>query len=613
MEGKDKLHVMRVLMKERGYDAYIIPHGDQHDNEYIAESDERIKFISNFSGSNGIGLVTQDIALMWTDGRYFIQIEKELYPGWQMKKLGEGEESLTQYISKNLPKNYTIAMDYSLFTQDRAETIKAKLIGYTFVDDKNNLIDDIWGTLKPKYGNSKVLILEEKFTGKSVLSKYKVLDMMLSTMIIPKGNKKEEEEEEGEKEPENYRLLISCLDDIAWFLNLRGNDIPYNPLFFSYALFCRKNGELFTQLFVNKEKFDTPEIQKYCEDNKIILFNYDEIIQELEKSDENLITFYEGGNTNHRMYETIYNLKQGTKKRLPFDLIEELKGIKNKVEIEGYRLANIKDSVALIKFFSWMEEELVTKNRTDLNEYQIGLKNKQVREDQENYMGESFAPICGCGANAAIIHYEQNENLHSDMNKNLIILCDTGAQYKEGTTDITRTVHYGNPTKKEKEMYTRVLLGNLSLERLIFKNGKKLKDLDAVPRSYLYMVAEDYQHGTSHGVGHFLNVHEGPYGLPLSPGNIITNEPGYYEKDNFGIRIENEVLVVVKDKEKNLLGFENLTFIPYERNLIDMDLISNDFKKYIDNFHKQCWDKLSPLLKDDQKALDYLKRKTAPL
>ena len=613
MEGKDKLHVMRVLMKERGYDAYIIPHGDQHDNEYIAESDERIKFISNFSGSNGIGLVTQDIALMWTDGRYFIQIEKELYPGWQMKKLGEGEESLTQYISKNLPKNYTIAMDYSLFTQDRAEAIKAKLIGYTFVDDKNNLIDDIWGTLKPKYGNSKVLILEEKFTGKSVLSKYKVLDMMLSTMIIPKGNTKEEEEEEGEKEPENYRLLISCLDDIAWFLNLRGNDIPYNPLFFSYALFCRKNGELFTQLFVNKEKFDTPEIKKYCEDNKIILFDYDEIIQELEKSDENLITFYEGGNTNHRMYETIYNLKQGTKKRLPFDLIEELKGIKNKVEIEGYRLANIKDSVALIKFFSWMEEELVTKNRTDLNEYQIGLKNKQVREDQENYMGESFAPICGCGANAAIIHYEQNENLHSDMNKNLIILCDTGAQYKEGTTDITRTVHYGNPTKKEKEMYTRVLLGNLSLERLIFKNGKKLKDLDAVPRSYLYMVAEDYQHATSHGVGHFLNVHEGPYGLPLSPGNIITNEPGYYEKDNFGIRIENEVLVVVKDKEKNLLGFENLTFIPYERNLIDMDLISNDFKKYIDNFHKQCWDKLSPLLKDDQKALDYLKRKTAPL
>ena len=259
-----------------------------------------------------------------------------------------------------------------------------------------------------------------------------------------------------------------------------------------------------------------------------------------------------------------------------------------------------------------MEDELVTKNRTDLNEYQIGLKNKEVRLEQEDYMGESFAPICGCGGNAAIIHYEQNENLHSDMNKNLIILCDTGAQYKNGTTDITRTVHYGQPTKKEKEMYTRVLLGNLSLERIMFKRGRSLYNLDSIPRSYLLMVGEDYKHGTSHGVGHFLNVHEG-HADPLEPGNIITNEPGYYEKDHFGIRIENEVLVVEKDKEKGLLGFENLTFIPYERNLIDMDLINNDFKKYIDDFHKQCWDKLSPLLKDDKKALDYLKRKTAPL
>ena len=226
-------------------------------------------------------------------------------------------------------------------------------------------------------------------------------------------------------------------------------------------------------------------------------------------------------------------------------------------------------------------------------------------------MGESFAPICAVGANAAIIHYEPNKDLHSDLNKDLIFLCDTGAQYKDGTTDITRTVHYGKPTKREKEMYTRVLLGNLSLERLIFKKGKTFGHLDMVPRSYLLMVGEDYLHGTTHGVGHFLNVHEGPYGKVLKVGNIITNEPGYYEEGNFGIRIENEVLVVEKDEKK--LGFENLTFVPYERNLIDIDLISNDFKDYIDNFHKQCFEKLSPFLKDDEKALDYLKRKTQPL
>ena len=602
MTGEDKLYIMRILMKERGYDAYIIPHGDQHNNEYIAESDERIKFISNFSGSNGIGLVTKDVALMWTDGRYYIQIEKELYPGWKMKKMGRDDESLSQYIINHLPKNITIGMDFSLFTQETASNIKNKLIDYKFIDDVNNIIDDIWGTLKPKYNVNKVLILPVEFTGQEVSQKYEIIDLALQIIIDSDGSL---------KNCKNYRMLISRLDDIAWLLNLRGNDIPYNPVFFSYALFCKTDEGLFTQLFVNTNKFDSPEIKKYCEENKIKLFDYNNILVELENCPNDVITFLDEESTNHRMYEKILEKCKDKLYFLNEDIIEDIKSVKNKVEINGYRNANLKDSIALIKFFSWMEEELVTKNRTDLNEYQIGVKNKQVREEQEHFMGESFAPICAAGPNAAIIHYEQNENLHSDANKNLIILCDTGAQYKDGTTDITRTVHYGNPTKREKEMYTRVLLGNLSLERLIFKKGKSLGQLDKVPRSYLNMVGEDYLHGTSHGVGHFLNVHEGPYGKPLRAGNLITNEPGYYEKDSFGIRIENEVLVVEKDE--NHLGFENLTFIPYERNLIDMSLISNDFRKYIDDFHKQCYEKLSPFLKNDEKALDYLKRKTQPL
>ena len=602
MTGEDKLYIMRILMKERGYDAYIIPHGDQHNNEYIAESDERIKFISNFSGSNGMGLVTKDVALMWTDGRYYIQIEKELYPGWKMKKMSRDDESLCQYILNNLPKNITIGMDFSLFTQETAENIKDKLKDYKFIDDINNIIDDIWGTLKPKYNVNKVLILPVEFTGIDVSQKYKIIDLAIQTII---------DSDESLQNCRNYRMLLSRLDDIAWLLNLRGNDIPYNPVFFSYALFCKNDEGLFTQLFVNKDKFDTPEIKKYCEENKIKLFDYNKILDELENCPNDVITFLDEESTNHRMYEKILEKGEDKLYFLTEDIIEDIKSVKNKVEINGYRNANLKDSIALIKFFSWMEEELVTKNRTDLNEYQIGVKNKQLREDQEHFMGESFAPICAAGPNAAIIHYEQNENLHSDANKNLIILCDTGAQYKDGTTDITRTVHYGKPTNREKEMYTRVLLGNLSLERLIFKKGKSLEQLDKVPRSYLNMVGEDYLHGTSHGVGHFLNVHEGPYGKPLRAGNLITNEPGYYEKDNFGIRIENEILVVEKDE--NHLGFENLTFIPYERNLIDMNLISNDFRKYIDDFHKQCYEKLSPFLKNDEKALDYLKRKTQPL
>ena len=441
-----------------------------------------------------------------------------------------------------------------------------------------------------------------QFTGKTVLEKYQIVDLALQTII---------ESDEELNKFSKYRMLISRLDDIAWLLNLRGNDIPYNPVFFSYALFCKDSDGISVQLFINREKVDSPEILKYLEDNKIKLYDYNQIFEQLENTSGDLLTFLDEENTNHRIYHKLTQLKKGKLKFLDEDIIEYIKSIKNKVEIEGYKKANLKDSVSLIKFFTWLEEELVTKNRTDLNEYQICLENKKCRESQENFMGESFAPICAGGANAAIIHYEPNKDLHSDVNKNLILLCDTGAQYKDGTTDITRTVHYGTPTKKEKEMYTRVLLGNLSLERLIFKKGKNLNNLDMVPRSYLLMVNEDYLHGTSHGVGHFLNVHEGPYGKALKAGNIITNEPGYYEKDNFGIRIENEVLVV--EKGENKLGFENLTLLPYERNLIDMDLISNDFKNYIDNFHKQCYEKLSPFLKDDVKALDYLKRKTQPL
>ena len=595
MKGDEKLCLLRILMKDKGYDAYIIPHGDQHDNEYIAEADERIKFISNFSGSNGIGLVTKDVALMWTDGRYYIQIEKELYPGWKMKKIEFGEESLSDYIYNNLSKKTKIGMDFSLFTQSRAKQIKNKLFEYEFIDDKENIIDTCWGKLKPKYSCNKVLILPEEYTGKSVLDKYKEVDEKIEQIIEP--NK-------------NYRLLINKLDDIAWLLNLRGNDIPYNPLFFSYALFYKTSKGFSTHLFVNKEKFDSPDLKKYCTENNIQLFDYKDISKELENTPEGISNIVDDKTTNHRMYIDIINAKKETF-FIREDIIENIKYIKNPIEIEGFRKANLKDSVALIKFFAWLEEELVTKNRKDLNEYEIGIKNKQVREDQENYMGESFAPICACGPNAAIIHYEQNENLHSDANKDLILLCDTGAQYKEGTTDITRTVHYGNPTEKEKEMYTRVLLGNLSLERLIFTRGNSLYNLDSIPRSYLNMVGEDYKHGTSHGVGHFLNVHEGPRGKPLKPGNIITNEPGYYKKDSFGIRIENEVLVV--EKEGNMLGFENLTYLPYERNLIDMNLISSDFKKYIDDFHKKVFTKLSPFLKNDEKTLNYLKKKTEPL
>ena len=471
---------------------------------------------------------------------------------------------------------------------------------YTFVDDTNNIIDLLWGDKKPKYKTDKVMILSTEYTGASVEEKLNIVSNKLKE-LIPK--KKESFKK--------IRYLVSRLDDIAWILNLRGSDIPYNPVFFSFGLlYSTENGNYF-HLFSNKVKFDTPELIKYLDENKIILHDYTDIYQVLSTPSSDTLTFIDKVSTNSRLF-TIAKEKQGEEMCIFIDEdhIENIKSIKNEVELKGYRAANLRDSVALVKFFTWMEQELITKKRTDLNEYEIGLMNKKFREEQKFFMGESFAPICAAGPNAAIIHYEQNENLHSNMSIDQLILCDTGGQYLDGTTDITRTVHYGKPKDKEKEFYTRVLLGNLSLERCIFKKAS-LSNLDAIARSFLLQVAETYNHGTSHGVGHFLNVHEGPYGKPLFEGNVITNEPGYYEKDNFGIRIENMMVVVRKTPEK--LGFENITLVPYERNLIDLNLISPDMVKYIDDYHKKVWNTLSPLLENDKDALNYLKRKTKSL
>ncbi len=593
-------------MKEREYDIYLIPHSDQHGSEYLSDSDERIKFISGFSGSNGIGLVTQSKAIMFTDGRYFIQIEKELYQGWEFRKMND-ENDIIDYILDNFQDEAKIGMDFHLFSSEKAFDIMNQLKEFEFIDDKNNIIDDIWGTLKPQYANNPLMILPVEFTGLTVKDKFNLLDSKL---------KKEIKSRPKCVRYNKFRLLINRLDDIAWLLNLRGSDIKYNPVFFSYAVFYSFPDELSLDLFIDENKFNhsnKEELEKYFKENNISVLPYEDIYEELYNTEEDIFTLLDVESTNCRILNQLINSKSINIDLISTILIEDIKSVKNVVEIEGYKNANIKDCVALIKFFSWLEEELVTKNRTDLNEYEIGLQNKKFREEQENYMGESYAPICACGENSAIIHYEQNENLHSIMTKDKIILCDTGGHYKDGTTDITRTVHYGTPTSQQKEIFTRVLLGNLFLEKMQFKRGKTFEDIDPVARQFLFMKGLDFLHDTSHGVGHFLNVHEGPYGKPLQEGNIITNEPGYYEKDNFGVRIENELLVI--KKEEGYLGFENLTFLPYERNLIDMDLISGEFKKYIDDYHKKVFEILSPFLDKtkDEKVLDYLKRKTQPL
>lgn len=450
---------------------------------------------------------------------------------------------------------------------------------------------------KPSYCKDKVLILPVKYAGLTSLEKYAIIGNQIKEMISSKG-----------RTFKQVRLLVSTLDDIAWLTNLRGNDIPYNPVFFSFALlYMNDQGEML-HLFSDKVKYDSKEIKEHLALNKIILHDYKDIYTELSVSVQDTLTVFDSSSTNMKIYKIIEKSKEGTYEEIPVNIIEKVKSIKNQTELKGYVNSSIRDSAALVKFFAWLENEVGIK-KTTLNEYEIGVQNKKFREEQELFMGESFHPICGTGPNAAVIHYEQTKENNSPMTNDKIILCDTGGQYLDGTTDVTRTVHNGAPTQREKEMYTRVLLGNLSLERLTFKPSRTVfSSIDKVARSFLNHVGEDYNHSTTHGVGHFLNVHEGPYSKVLEEGNVLTNEPGYYEQNAFGIRIENMLVVITKG---NRLGFQNITLVPYERNLLDYSLISQDMLSYINDYHKRVREVLEPLLKGDEIALDYLKRKTA--
>ena len=346
---------------------------------------------------------------MWTDGRYYSQIARQLYPGWKMMKIEKNEISLTDYIKKNLPKGKTIAMDYNLFTKsikntlfiflDIAGSIIIKLYDYKFVHDDNNIIDVIWGSDKPKYKKDPILILPVEYTGKSCLDKYKEIKEKIDEEIQNELKKKKK------KNFTKKRYLISKLDCLAWTLNLRGQDISYNPLFFSYGLLYFTENDYYFHLFSDKDKFNKPEIESYLKENKITLFDYNEIYTELLKTDENTLTIADQQSTNYKMYKLIFS-KESNTISLQKNIIEHIKCIKNPVEISGYKKCNIRDCVALLKLFSWIEDELKVKKRTDLNEYEIGLQGKKFREEQELFMGESFAPICAAGPNAAIIHYD---------------------------------------------------------------------------------------------------------------------------------------------------------------------------------------------------------------
>ncbi|XP_027349794.1 aminopeptidase P2 isoform X2 [Abrus precatorius] len=583
-DAEPKLIALRHLFSEPGVniDAYVIPSHDAHQSEFIAECYSRRAYVSGFTGSAGTAVVTKDKAALWTDGRYFLQAEKQLNSNWILMRAGNpGVPTTSEWLNHVLPPGARVGIDPFLFTSDAAEELKGVIsknnheLVYLY---NTNLVDEIWKESRPKSPNKPVRVHSLKYAGLDVPSKLS----SLRSELVDAGSS---------------AIVISMLDEIAWLLNLRGSDIPHSPVAYAY-LIVEING---AKLFIDDSKI-TEEVSELLKRANIEIRPYNSIISEVESlaargaslwldtSSVNaaIVNAYEAAC--NRYYQNQESRHKTRKKGsdgsidhsdIPFAVhkvspVSLAKAIKNEAELEGMQNCHLRDAAALAQFWDWLETE-ITKDRI-LTEVEVSDKLLEFRSKQAGFLDNSFETISASGPNGAIIHYKPEPESCSIVHANKLFLLDSGAQYVDGTTDITRTVHFSVPTAREKECFTRVLQGHIALDQSIFPENTPGFVLDAFARSFLWKVGLDYRHGTGHGVGAALNVHEGPQSISHRYGNltslvngmVVSNEPGYYEDHAFGIRIEN--LLYVRNVETpnrfggiEYLGFEKLTYVPIQK------------------------------------------------
>jgi len=473
-------------------------------------------------------------------------------------------------------------------------------------------VDLIWGEQRPRRPSEPVKLLAQQFAGKDVKTKL------------------EELRKELEKK-KSSGFIVSMLDEIAWLFNLRGSDIPYNPVFFSYAAVTPTSATL----YVSSTKLSN-ECKIYLTENGVSIRPYEKIFDDSETLSQSLPTAGDNGQPEIMVKKFLVSTKTSWALKLSLggdakvdeirSPIGEAKAMKNETEIGGMKACHIRDGAALIQYFAWLEHKLIVE-KVELDEVAAADKLEELRSQQKNFVGLSFDTISSTGANAAVIHYKPERGNCSIIDPGSVYLCDSGAQYLDGTTDTTRTMHFGEPTEMERRAYTLVLKGNIALDVAIFPKGTSGFALDTLARQYLWEEGLDYRHGTGHGVGSYLNVHEGPIGIgtriqysevPLAPGNVISDEPGYYEDGSFGIRIEN--IIIVKEVEtkhrfggKPYLGFEHVTMVPYCRKLIDESLLTRREKRWLDEYHADINAKTKDFLRSDPLAMKWLERETKAL
>lgn len=582
---RERVAALREKMKERGFDAYLIVTDDFHASEYVGDYFKCREFISGFDGSAGSVVVLADRAGLWTDGRYFLQAEEQLKDtGITLYRMrDEGVPELEDFLHDALPEGSVLGFDGRTVSSKQYKKLRKKLGDRVKIEMKTDLIGELWSD-RPALSAEPVFELAVEYAGKSRAEKLKELRETLTKKQL-----------DG--------TVIASLDDIAWLLNIRGNDIAYNPVVLSYLIVTTDAAEWFVNLSIVNN-----EIKLRLENDGIVLRPYDSFYDALGTLGKGKKLLLDPERSNAAITDRLIDVAEITEE---MNLTTLPKAKKNEVEIENTRAAHIKDGVAVTRFIYWLKQTI---GKEEITETAAAKKLEEFRQQGEHYYGQSFAPITGYGAHGAIMHYEATEATDIPLGPKSFFLVDTGGQYLEGTTDITRTIALGPLTDEQKTHYTAVLRGNLNLAAAYFKQGCTGLTLDYLAREAIWKLNLDYNHGTGHGVGYFLNVHEGPQGIRstlfgdpatqiMEPGMITSDEPGLYFEGQYGIRIEN--LMVCLPAEKNEYGqflhFETLTLVPHEREAIDVSQMTAEERALLNAYHKKVYETIGPLLPAEER------------
>jgi len=580
MTVSERLRELRRLMEAQGLSAYVVPSSDPHQSEYVAATWQRRGFISGFDGSAGTVAVTADKAGLWTDSRYFLQAEQQLAgTGVELFRMAvPGVPEMEEWLCGELMDGDKVGGDPNVFSIAAFEASQSGLSkkGIVLQAVEDDLVEQVWGEDRPAMPTGALRSHPQEYAGKSVDEKLSMVEAELARAGVDAH-------------------VLSALDELAWTFNLRGADVPFNPVFIGFAIIERAR----TLLFLDLNKAGREVMSALPKKVELRPYEaFDDALVELGRRGAGV--WVDPATTSWHSEATLK--EAGAKVTRRTGPIPAWKSVKNDLEIGCARACHERDGLAMAEFMAWLERAIVLGRESELT---VGAKLEEFRSRHERFVGMSFGSIVGYGAHGAIVHYSASPESSVPVREGNLLLVDSGAQYLDGTTDITRTVALGEPTAEQKRAYTAVLKGHLLLGRTWFPEGTNGYQLDVLARQPLWAEGLNYGHGTGHGVGAALCVHEGPFSVslrrnmtPLAVGNILSNEPGFYKTDGFGIRIENLVLVVEKEVTPSgrFLGFDDLTLCPYDLNLVDRSLLSPADVRQINEYHARVLSTLAPHL-----------------